>query len=111
MGMAGIVEIGDGAAGAQVERELRYGLRVRRFDDGHEVEASEDGVLGHDPAAERLDFAVHLEEALGVAVQGLLTLRCQFAHEDEDRHRGLPDRWPLRWAGTDSFCASDSMAA
>src|ERR1044072_3707650 len=63
-----------GAARAELERDARHRLLVRRLDDVHEVEVAEHGPLRLDRGAELLDLLVDLADAGRVVLDGLHAL-------------------------------------
>src|SRR3954471_13124584 len=74
------------AAGAQLERDPRHRLLVRRLDDVHEVEVPEGGPLRLHGRAELLDLVVDLADASGVVADGLHPLGGEGREHDPGRH-------------------------
>src|SRR6185436_2973426 len=79
----------DGAARAELERDARDRLLVRRLDDVDEVEAAEDGPLRLHGRAELLDLSVDLADALRVRLDRLRALGRELGEHDVRRH-GAP---------------------
>src|SRR5829696_5309058 len=75
-----------GPAGAELERDARHGLLVRRLDDRDEVEVPERGPLGLDRRAELLDLLVDLADAGRVVLDGLDALGRERGEHDVRRH-------------------------
>src|SRR6185437_3358340 len=76
----------DRSSGAEVDREVSNGLGVFGFDDRHEVELTEGGVLSEHFAAEIFHLLVDAQDPIGIGVQCLATLWGQSTEQDVGCH-------------------------
>jgi uncharacterized protein with GYD domain len=78
--------VATGPARAELERDARDRLLVRRLDHVHEVEATERRPLRLDGRPELLDLVVDLADSRGVVPDGLHALRRERREHDPGRH-------------------------
>src|SRR5436190_1095957 len=72
---------------AELDRDAGDDLIARRLDDVDEVVRAEDGVLGRDPPAHRLDLLVDLRQSLRSLLERLPPLVGEPAEQDVRCHR------------------------